>query len=90
MQLFIVDLEEGALDDYFSLVLPCFFFVEDHSDDSRNNAQVFLLDADRVSAAHRESLARTGLPISQNRGIKANEAAEDEISHASVEHHLLL
>ena len=90
MQLFIIDLKEGALDDDFSLMLPSFFFVKDHSDDSRNNAQILLLDADCVSAAHRESLTRTGLPVSQDRGIKAYKAAEDEVFHASVEYHLLL
>ena len=89
VELLVVNFEEGALDYDLCFVSASFFLVEDHANDARDDAQVFLLDSDGVPTTHRECLSRAGLAVRQNRRIEADEATEDQVSHARIEDGLL-
>jgi hypothetical protein len=56
-KLFIINLEEGALYDEFSLALACINFIENKLVYSRDNAHVFLAYTDRIATSHREGLS---------------------------------
>lgn len=85
-ELFIVYLQECALNYEFRLALARFNLVKNELINSWNDSLVFFTDADRVSTAHRESLARPGLTISKHSRIVTLEAAEHQILHALFEH----
>lgn len=63
MELFIVYLQEGALDDELSFVLPFLHFLEDQFDHSWNDPQIFILQPYCVPTTHSVSLATASLTI---------------------------
>ena len=89
MKLLVVDLEECAFNDNVCLVLPLLHLLEDELDHPRNDAELLVLDADRVATSHSEGFPAASLPIGQNGRIVALEAPEDQILHADLEDVLL-
>ena len=90
MQLFVVDLDEGALYYDVSFGLPVLDFFKDQLDHTRDDAQVLLLDGDGVATAHCECFSWTCLTIGEHCSIEPLEAAEDEIPDTGFKDFMLL
>ena len=89
MKLLIVDFEECAFDDNVCLVLPLLHLLEDELDHPRYDAELLVLDADRVATSHGEGFPAASLPIGQDGRIVTLEAPEDQILHADFKDVLL-
>jgi hypothetical protein len=89
VKLLVVDLEEGAFYDNVGLVLPLLHLLEDELDHPRNDAELLILDADRVATSHGEGFPAASLPIGQDGRIVPLEAPEHQVFHADFEDVLL-
>lgn len=85
MEFFVVDFEESALDEEFSLVFPIIYFLEDQFDHSGNNPKIFVFQSNCVAAAHGVGLATPSLAVSQDCSVVTLEASQDQILHANLE-----
>ena len=82
MDILTVELKELDLefeDAELRLSLPVLQLSEDEVEDARNNPDLLGGEADSAPSAHRVRFAGACLPIGQDCGVEATEAAEHQV-----------
>lgn len=89
MQLFIIDLKETTFDYEFRFLFPLINFIENKSDDSRNNTKLIRLKTNCITRSHRPCFTWSCLTICKNCGIISCKATKNQVFNTSLENFLL-
>lgn len=89
VKFFVVDFKEGALYYELGLLLPFIHLIKYESNNSRNDSEVFIFQANGVTTTHCEGLTTACLTISQDCGIVSRETAQHQVLDTCLEYILL-